>query len=96
MIWQLRTYRLRPGHLDAFLALWRNHIVPARQALGFVVKGGWYDEADAVFVWLIGHEAPNGWEEVEQNYHASGARENFPEDPREHVADVQTRLLVEA
>jgi hypothetical protein len=96
MIWQLRTYQLRPGHMDAFLALWRDHVVPARKAVGFEVKGGWYDETDAVFVWLVGHEALDGWERVEHDYYASGARESFPEDPREHVAEVQTRLLLEA
>jgi hypothetical protein len=96
MIWQLRTYQIAPRDMSAFRSLWRDHIVPAREELGFVVKGGWFDEPGGCFVWLVGHEAPDGWPAVEQMYYASGRRESFPRDPRDFVTDVQTRLLQEA
>jgi NIPSNAP len=96
MIWQLRTYRLEPEHMTPFLSLWREHIVPAREDLGFVVRGGWFDEDDGYFTWIVGHDAPNGWEAAEQSYYASPRRESFPHNPREFITDVQTRLLSEA
>jgi hypothetical protein len=79
-----------------FRALWRDHIVPMRTELGFVVKGGWIDQTEDVFIWLVGHEAPMGWDAAEQTYYADPRRETFPRNPRDFVADVQTRLLTEA
>lgn len=96
MIWQLRTYRIRPGGMAGFRALWKDHVVPAREELGFVVNGGWFDEDADVFVWLVGHDAPDGWDAVEQAYYANARRETFPQDPREFVTEVETRLLREA
>jgi hypothetical protein len=82
--------------MDDFRALWRDYVVPARQSVGFVVKGGWFDADENLFVWLVGHEAPEGWEAVERDYYANAPRDQFPHDPREFVADVQTRVLHEA
>jgi len=96
MIWQVRTYKIRPGHMDDFLALWKNWVVPTREDLGYVVRGGWYDADDDVFVWIVGHEAPDGWEAAEAAYYAHPRRDEFPHQPREFVADVQTRLMREA
>jgi NIPSNAP len=96
VIWQLRTYAIRPGHMDDFRALWRDYVVPARQSMGFVVQGGWFDPDGSVFVWLVGHEAPEGWEAAERHYYDNAPRERFPHDPREFVAEVQTMLLRQA
>ena len=96
MIWQLRTYEIRPGCMADFRVLWRHEIVPARTDLGFVVQGGWVDESANVFVWLVGHEAPAGWDAAEQAYYADGRRDAFSANPRDLVAKVHTRLLVEA
>jgi hypothetical protein len=96
MIWQLRTYRIKPGLMDEFRELWRNHVIPARTELGFTVAGGWYDEEEGVFVWLVGHEAPDGWEAAERSYYESPRREEFPSNPADFVAGIETRLLREA
>jgi hypothetical protein len=96
VIWQLRTYRVHPGHMEDFRALWRDYVVPAREALGFVVQGGWYDADDDVFVWLVGHEAPQGWEALERHYYENAPRDTFPHNPRDFIAEVHTRLLHEA
>ncbi|CAB4941192.1 unannotated protein [freshwater metagenome] len=96
MIWQLRTYTIKPGHMDDFRDLWTNWVVPARKRVGFEVKGGWFNEEDGIFVWLVGHAAPDGWEAVEQDYYENGGREKFPHSPKEFVAEIETRLLSEA
>jgi methylmalonyl-CoA/ethylmalonyl-CoA epimerase len=92
LVWQHRTYRLHPDKVDDFVAVWRDQVVPVREQLGFVVAGGWLDEQEAVFVWLVGHEAPDGWEATERDYYASPLRNGIP-DMRQFITDVQTRLL---
>jgi hypothetical protein len=96
MIWQLRTYEIRPGCMDEFRELWREHVVPTREALGFTVVGGWFDESEDVFVWMVGHPAPEGWATIEASYNSDPARKLFPHDPREFVAGIETRLLRQA
>jgi hypothetical protein len=93
MIWQLRTYRIRPGCMDQFRELWNGHIVPLRESLGFEVAGGWFDEDDGLFVWLVGHPAPDGWAAAEQSYYSDPGRSSLPRDPRDFVSEVETRLM---
>ena len=96
MIWQLRTYTIKPGCMTEFRALWRDHIVPLREAVGFTVAGGWYDEDDLLFVWAVGHEAPDGWDALEATYYADPRRGELPHDPNEFVAKIDKRLLRQA
>ena len=93
MICQLRTYRVKDGAMDEFVALWRDHIVPARRAHGFEVLGAWNDPADGTFVWVVGHEAPDGWEAVDRAYYESPERNGVPRDPLDFLDSVETRLL---
>jgi hypothetical protein len=92
LTWQLRTYDLYADKVDGFLAFWRDGVVPLRRRLGFTVAGGWLDAEAAVFIWLVGHPAPDGWEEAERTYYASPLRAELP-DPRQFVAAFEARLL---
>src|SRR3954447_16712211 len=67
--------------MDEFLALFRDHVVPARQALGFQVVGAWHGPEDGTFVWVVGHEAPDGWEACERAYYESPERAALPRNP---------------
>jgi hypothetical protein len=96
MIWQLRTYQMKPGSMQDFLALWHDHVVPLRKECGFEVKGGWYDEEETVFIWIVGHPAPDGWEAIETAYNTDPRRDDFPVNPVEYVAAFESRLLTEA
>jgi NIPSNAP len=93
MIWQLRTYTIKPGQMDGFVELWSEHITPLRRKLGFEVAGGWRDDDADVFVWIVGHPADDGWDSAEKSYYDDPRRSELPRDPRDFVAEVHTRLL---
>jgi hypothetical protein len=93
MLFQLRTYRIRAGAMDEFNELFRDHLVPAREALGFRVVGAWHDPEDGTFVWVVGHEAPDGWDACEKAYYDSPERAAVPKDPKEFLESAETRLL---
>jgi hypothetical protein len=93
MICQLRSYRVRQGDMEEFVALWRDHVVPAREAHGFKVLGAWNDPEDGTFVWVVGHEAPDGWEAVERAYYESTERAALPRNPADFLESVDTKLL---
>ena len=93
MLSQLRRYRVRTEDWDEFVALFFEHIVPARKALGFQVDGPWGDRSDGTFAWVVSHEAPDGWDAVERAYYESPERASVPRDPRELLLEVDTKVL---
>jgi hypothetical protein len=53
---QLRRYQVKPGQMEAFVAAWRDGVVPLREAHGFTVVGAWVLESSYEFVWIVGHD----------------------------------------
>jgi hypothetical protein len=93
VLFQVRTYRVKDGAMDEFVALFRDFIVPAREALGFRVVGAWNDPAEGTFVWVVGHPAPDGWEACERAYYESPERAAIPKEPGSLLDSVDTRVL---
>jgi hypothetical protein len=88
---QLRTYIVKEGRLEAFTALWRDHIVPARRVHGFKVEGAWSNADSGEFTWVISH--PEDFGEAERRYYASPERAAIPEDPSDYLASVDVRMV---
>jgi NIPSNAP protein len=93
MLVQVRTYKIKPGDMEEFVALWRDHIVPARAAHGFQVLGAWNDVEDGTFAWVVGHEAPDGWDAIEKAYYDSPERQGVPRNPSELMDGAETKVL---
>lgn len=93
MLVQVRTYQIKPGDMEDFVALWRDHIVPARRVHGFEVLGAWNDADDGTFVWVVGHEAPDGWAVAEKAYYDSAERQGLPRNPADLMEGAHTKVL---
>ncbi|HEV7133195.1 MAG TPA: NIPSNAP family protein [Gaiellaceae bacterium] len=91
MQWQLRMYQAKEGALDAFVAEWREHVLPLRRAKGFEVVGPWLAE-DGRFVWLVGAEDLDAQDAA---YYASPERAAVSPDPARHIESAQTMRLEE-
>ncbi len=90
---QLRIYRLVPNRMDEFLALWRDHIVPAREAAGFTVEGAWVNREEAGFVWVLSYDGPNEFDAATQAYYDSDARRRIRPDPTDFIAESSTAMV---
>jgi hypothetical protein len=90
---QLRIYRLREGAVDEFLALWHEHVVPARRALGFEVVGAWLDREAREFAWVVSHPAPDGIEAAERAYFDSAPKAAIPRSPAELFESSEVRVV---
>ncbi|MCW3010885.1 MAG: hypothetical protein JWO90_1289 [Solirubrobacterales bacterium] len=90
---QLRTYTLHPGRLDDFLALWRDHLVAARAAHGFVVVGAWTNREEDLFTWVVRYEGEGDFATGDTRYYDSPERAALPWDPKDALARVETRML---
>jgi hypothetical protein len=93
MLCQVRTYTVREGAMDEFVALWRDHIVPARKQHGFHVEGAWRSPDDRAFVWVVGHDAPDGWDSAEHAYYDSPERTNLPRNPADFLSKLETLVV---
>jgi hypothetical protein len=92
---QLRDYRIRPGHMDDWMAGWRRGIAPVRVQEGFEILGAWVDRAHDRFVWVVGYSGGEGFSEAEDRYHASSDRLSLDPDPSDFV-ERATLDMVEA
>jgi hypothetical protein len=93
MLVQVRTYKIKPGQMEEFLTLWRDHVVPARTANGYEVLGAWDDAQDGTFVWVVSHEAPDGWDAAERAYYDSPERQSVPRNPYDLMDSWETKVL---
>lgn len=50
---QLRRYHLEPGESDAFVAWWREVLVPIRVACGFRIEFGYLLAGTDEFLWAV-------------------------------------------
>jgi hypothetical protein len=90
---QLRIYTVRPGRFDAWLAEWRERVVPLRRRFGFRVLGPWVDEETRTFVWLLEYDGEDGFEAADERYYTSDERRSLDPDPARHLEVVETRAL---
>jgi hypothetical protein len=93
--WQLREYTVKPGEMDAWIAEWREKIVPVRNKHGFEVLGAWTVDGSDQFIWIITHRGPKSWQEADADYYASPERKAINPDPARHLAHTQTRLMTD-
>lgn len=91
MISELRVYTVRDGAMREFAELFTTQVVPLRRRFGFVVEGVWADEDLNTFAWVVGHEAPDGWDAALAPYTA--ARVEIQPDPVSFLTSVSTTLL---
>jgi hypothetical protein len=90
---QLRDYRIRPGHMDDWIAGWTGGIVPLRRQEGFVIVGAWVDRAHDRFVWLVGYDGADGFEAAEARYHSSAGRGALSPEPSEFIEEATLDMV---
>ncbi len=81
MRYQLRDYRVIPGRMADFVALWRSQVLPLRERMGFCVAGAWSNPETNRFVWIVGYDGD--FEQADAAYYASPERRSVSPDPAE-------------
>ena len=90
MEYELRTFRIRDGHLDDFIDAWRRGVAPLRREFGFEIDGAWADESTGEFVWVLGYGGDEGLRAADQSYYTSDDRADLVPDPRPFIESVAT------
>lgn len=88
---QMRTYEIADGELDEFIEGWTTHVVPLREAMGFVVCGAWCDAERSTFTWVLGYHGQGSQAEAEKAYQERKARGAANNDPSRYVTSASLR-----
>ena len=88
---RLRIYEVKQGEMLSWVEEWSRLIRPLREQLGFRVLGAWADEQSCTFIWLLGYDGPDGYDNADAAYYASPERAAVEPDPARHL--VSTRQL---
>lgn len=85
-VWQLRIYTINRDRLDDFVAAWREGVYPLRLEHGFQIPAAWLIRDNNQFVWILGYDGPENWEDKQSAYYNSPERRNIDVDPLQWIA----------
>ena len=93
MPYQLRIYTINRGRMQDFVQAWRNGVYPLRLAHGFVIPQAWIMAETNQFIWHIGYEGTEEWEQKEAAYYQSVARKALYSNPAQWIARAEEHFV---
>lgn len=90
---QLRVYTIDRGRLDDFATAWRAGVYPLRLKMGYQIPFAAKILSTNQFVWVVGYDGPESWEQKEAAYYGSPERDRLAPDPAQWIAR-QEQLMV--
>ncbi len=89
---ELRQYRIMPGHHDDWIKLMEEEIIPFQTSKGMVIVGSWWDEQDPEhYIWLRRFESE---EERERQYEAVYQSDRWKNDISDRVGEIMDRSQI--
>jgi len=90
---QLRMYTINRGQLEEFVEVWRKSVVPLRRSQGFMVMSSWIVPETNQFVWVMGYDGPESFEDKDRAYYDLPERRLMDPDPGRWVARTETYFV---
>ena len=92
MVFEHRTYDIKPGTMDDWLALFRDKIVPLHAQYGLPVRSAWVDRTTSTFIWIREFIGEGTRAEQEARYRASEDRARIiGEEPKQFIISMSVR-----
>lgn len=92
MVFQLRTYAIKPGTMDNWLVLFHEKVVPMHAKYGIPVRAAWVDRAGSSFVWVREFVGEGSADEQEQRYRTSDERSRvIGDEPANFIEGMHVR-----
>lgn len=97
MVFQLRTYQIKPGLMDDWLELFHGAVVPLHEKYGLPVRTAWVDRERNTFTWVRELTGEGTAEEQEAAYRATDERQEVIGDrPKEFIDSMVVREVERA
>ena len=92
MVFQHRTYDIKPGTMDDWLILFHTKVVPLHAKYGIPVRGAWVDRESSTFLWVREFVGEGTAEEQEAHYRASEERTQIiGDEPKQFIENMVVR-----
>lgn len=92
MEFQIRRYKIRPGVMDEFIELFDTQLTPLRARFGFRVESSWRLDETHEFMWIVGHDGPEGFAAADQAYYSSPDRDAVSPNPLDLIDEANTSM----
>ena len=92
MVFQLRTYDIKPGAMDDWLILFNEKVVPLHAKYGIPVRAAWIDRETSTFIWVREFVGVGTAQEQEMRYRASEERTRLiGDEPKKFIENMAVR-----
>lgn len=93
MVYQLRTYTVNRGMMDAWVDLFNNKLVGIQEKYGISIDGMWVNQDANQFIWI--RSFPNADEVAprEAAFYASPEWNEVVDHARSHLARIQVETM---
>jgi hypothetical protein len=89
---ELRQYRINPGHSQDWLKLVEEEIIPFQSSKGMVIVGSWFDEQDPEhYIWMRRFESE---EERERQYEAVYQSDHWKNNVSGRIGEIMDRSQI--
>jgi hypothetical protein len=96
VVFQLRTYQIKPNLMDEWLELFHGAVVPLHEKYGLPVRTAWVDRETHTFTWVRELTGEGTAEEQEARYRATDERGRLVGDRPAALIDSMVVREVEA
>jgi hypothetical protein len=97
VVFQLRTYQIKPNLMDGWLELFHDAVVPLHEKYGLPVRTAWVDRESNTFTWVRELTGDGTAEELEARYRATDERTRVLGDrPKEFIDSMVVREVERA
>jgi hypothetical protein len=94
LVFELRTYEIKPGTIDEWLVLFQDKVVPLHAKHGLPVRGAWVDRETSTFAWVREFTGEGTREEQEARYRASEDRTRIiGDEPKRFITSMSVRVV---
>ncbi len=93
MIYQLRTYTVNRGMMDAWVDLFNDKLVPIQNQYGISIDGMWVNEDQNQFIWIRSFNDPEDVKAKEAAFYASPEWNEIVDHARSHLARIHVDTM---
>jgi hypothetical protein len=93
MIYQLRTYTVNSGMMDAWVELFNDSLVPMQNQYGISIDGMWVNEDQNQFIWIRSFNDAEDVKAKEAAFYASPEWNGIMGHARTHLARIRVETM---
>ena len=93
MLYQLRTYTINRGMMDAWVELFNDQLVGIQKKYGITVDGMWVNQDNNQFIWIRSFPSADEVASLEDAFYSSPEWQGVMDHARSHIARLEVQAM---